>query len=59
MEKAEQQITLEKEIEIWKENQARHPHDGAFFHYTQRIIDDLESQLDFLSRSEGMENEYL
>lgn len=49
---------VECRIEIWKENQWKHSADGAFFHYSQSMIDKLESKLDILTRAEDW-NEYI
>ena len=38
---------------IWKDIQAKHVDDEAFFHYTQNIIVALESELDILTRMEN------
>lgn len=40
-------------IEIWKENQWKYSTDEAFFHYSQSMIDKLESELDILTRVEN------
>lgn len=49
---------IEFEIHIWRENQVKHTYDEAFFHYSQRLIDQLEDRLDKISRLENW-NEYL
>lgn len=59
MEGTKQQVILENEIGLWKEMQNGHLRDEAFFHYSQRIIDELEYRLDLLSRFEETENECL
>ena len=45
-------------IEIWKKNQWKYSADEAFFHYSQNMIDKLESKLDILTRAENW-NEYI
>ena len=37
-------------IKLWKENQSMYQYDEVFFHHAQSIIDELESQLDILTR---------
>nr|DAX75650.1 MAG TPA: hypothetical protein [Caudoviricetes sp.] len=49
---------VERCIEIWKENQWKHSADEAFFHYSQSMIDKLESKLNILTRAENW-NEYI
>ena len=44
---------LERDIGIWKRNQEKRPEDEEFFHYTQKIIDRLESELDIVTRVEN------
>ena len=44
---------LEFRISLWKNLQAEHVYDEAFFHYSQKIIDDLEVALDMASRLEN------
>lgn len=45
-------------IAIWKEYQQKYSADEAFFHYSQSMIDKLESKLDILTRAENW-NEYI
>ena len=49
---------VERSIEIWKENQWKHSADESFVHYSQSMIDKLESKLDILTRAEDW-NEYI
>lgn len=59
MERAKEAIKkIEWEISIWKQNQERYWQDEEFFHYSQRLIDQLEDRLDKVSRLENW-NEYL
>ena len=44
---------LERDIGIWKRNQEKRPEEEEFFHYTQKIIDRLESELDIVTRVEN------
>lgn len=44
---------LEFRISLWKELQAEHVCDEALFHYSQKVIDDLEVALDMASRLEN------
>lgn len=55
MERSEKERIKEIEscIEIWKDNQWKHSTDEAFFHYSQGIIDELESKLDIITRAEN------
>lgn len=44
---------IEAHIHTWKEAQWKRAGDEKFFHYSQSIIDRLESRLDVLTRSEN------
>lgn len=58
MERTAEIKKIEWEISIWKEKQAKYPHDEEFFHYSQRLIERLEDRLDKISRLENW-NEYI
>lgn len=45
-------------ISLWRRNQEERPEDEMYFHYTQAIIDRLESELDILTRAENW-NEHI